>query len=59
MQNFNFLASVCSWAGWIESYLVANPKDRVSRVTLNLLVHMFPSNQFYYQYGFIMWILTS
>ena len=28
--NFELLASVCSWAGWFESYLVANPKDRFS-----------------------------
>ena len=25
------LASLCSWAVWFESYLVANPKDRFSR----------------------------
>ena len=24
------LASLCSWAGWFESYLVANPEDRFS-----------------------------
>ena len=24
-------ASLCSWAGHLESYLVANPKDRISR----------------------------
>ena len=25
------LASICSWAGWFESYLVENPEDRFSR----------------------------
>ena len=27
MLNFNFLASLCSWAGWFESGFVGNPKD--------------------------------
>ena len=29
-RNFNTLASLISWAGRFESYLVANPEDRVS-----------------------------
>ena len=28
--NFKTLASLCSWAGWFESYLVGNPEDRFS-----------------------------
>ena len=28
MQNFNILASLCSWAGWFEPCLVTNPEDR-------------------------------
>ena len=30
-RNFIFLASLCSWAGWFESHLVGNPKDRFCR----------------------------
>ena len=30
IQNFKPLASLCSWAGRFESYLVANPEDRFS-----------------------------
>ena len=30
-RNFKTLASLISWAGRFESYLVANPKDRFSR----------------------------
>ena len=29
--KFQDLASLCSWAGWFESYLVANPNYRFSR----------------------------
>ena len=27
MQNLNTVASLWSWAGWIESDLVSNPED--------------------------------
>ena len=27
-RNFNFLASLCSQAGWFESHFVGNPEDR-------------------------------
>ena len=30
MQNLKPLASLCSWAGQFESYLVRNPEDRFS-----------------------------
>ena len=30
-QSFKTLASLSSWAGWFESYLVQNPEDRFSR----------------------------
>ena len=30
-RNFNFLASLCSWAGWFESRFVGNPEDRFCR----------------------------
>ena len=29
-RNFKTLASLISWAGWFESYLVANPEDSLS-----------------------------
>ena len=28
IRNFKTLATFCSWPGWFESYLVANPEDR-------------------------------
>ena len=31
IRNFKPLASLCGWAGRVESYLVANPEDRFSR----------------------------
>ena len=31
MQNLRPLARIYSWAGWFESYLVANSEDRCSR----------------------------
>ena len=31
MQNLKLLASLCSWAGQFESYLVANPEGKFSR----------------------------
>ena len=37
MCNFKTLASLWSWAGWFESYLVANPEDRFSRDEAQLL----------------------
>ena len=37
MQNFKPLASLCSWAGRFESYLVAHPEDRFSRDVAHLL----------------------
>ena len=36
-QNFKTLASLCSWAGKFESYLVKNPKDRFSRDVARVL----------------------
>ena len=30
MQSLNIVASLCSWAGWIEPNLGANPKDKFS-----------------------------
>ena len=30
ISNFNFLASLCSWAGCLVSYFVGNPNDRFS-----------------------------
>ena len=35
-RNFNYPASLCSWAGWFESHFVGNPEDRCSRVTAHL-----------------------
>ena len=29
IQNFKILASFCSWAGWFESCLVANPRRHI------------------------------
>ena len=36
-QNFKPLASLCSWAGWFEFYLVRNPEDRFSRDVAQLI----------------------
>ena len=36
-RNFNFLASLCSWAGWFESHFVRNPKDRFSRLEAHMM----------------------
>ena len=30
-ENFVFLVSLCSWAGWFESHFVGNPEDRFCR----------------------------
>ena len=37
MQVYNTLASLCSWASFFESYLVANPEDRFSHVTFETI----------------------
>ena len=39
MQNLKPLASLCSWAGRFESYLVENPEDRFSSDEPQLLCH--------------------
>ena len=39
MQNLKPLASLCSWADWFESTLVANPEDRFSRDDAQLLLN--------------------
>ena len=36
-QNFNFLASLCSWTGWFEYDLVGNTEDRLSRNAAHLI----------------------
>ena len=35
-RNFNFLATLCSWAGWFESHFIGDPKDRFSSVTAHM-----------------------
>ena len=42
-RNFNFLASLCSWAGWFESRYVGNPEDRFCRDE----AHIFPDQPIY------------
>ena len=37
MQNHMSLASLCSWAGQFEYYLIANPEDRFSRDEAHIL----------------------
>ena len=37
MRIFNFLASLCSWAGWFESGFVGNSEDRFSRDEAQLI----------------------
>ena len=37
-RNFNFLASLCSWAGWFESRYYGNPEDRFSRDEAHLMM---------------------
>ena len=36
-QNFKTLASLISWAGWFESYLVTTPEDRFSRDVAHII----------------------
>ena len=38
MPNFKTLASLCSWGGQFESYLVANPEDRFSRHMAHIML---------------------
>ena len=38
MQNLKPLASLYSWAGQLESYLVANPEDRFSRDVAHMIL---------------------
>ena len=38
IQTFKPLASLCSWAGRFESYLVRNPEDRFSRDVAHLIM---------------------
>ena len=38
-QNFKFLASLCSWAGWFESHFVRNPEDRFSSIAAHIWSH--------------------
>ena len=37
MRILNFLASLCSWAGWFESGFVGNSEDRFSRDEAKLI----------------------
>ena len=37
MQNLKTLASLYSWAGRFESYLVANPEDKFSHDEAHLI----------------------
>ena len=37
MRIFNFLASLCSWAGWVESGFVGSTEDRFSRDEAQLI----------------------
>ena len=41
MRIFNFLASLCSWAGWFESGFVGNPEDRLSRNEAHIVMSDF------------------
>ena len=36
-QNFNYLASLYIWAGWIEAHFVRNPKERFSRNAAHMI----------------------
>ena len=36
--NFQFLACICSGAGWFESHFVWNPEDRFSQVTAHIVL---------------------
>ena len=36
LQNFNFLASLCSWGDWFESCFVRNPEDRFGRIETHI-----------------------
>ena len=36
-RNINFLASLCSWVAWFESYFLRHPEDRFSRIAAHIL----------------------
>ena len=38
-RNLNFLASLCRRAGWFESHIVRNPKDKFCRVEAQLAAY--------------------
>ena len=38
--NFKNLDSLCSWAGWFESYLVAKPEDRFLRDEAHMVLSL-------------------
>ena len=38
MQNFNILSCLCSWAGWFELCLAANPKDSLSHKDAHIVL---------------------
>ena len=38
-QNFNFLASLCSWVGMLEHDLVGNPEDRFCCAKAHVIVY--------------------
>ena len=41
-RNFNFLDSLCSWAGWFEPHFCGNPEDRFFRgEALNMRTNYF------------------
>ena len=48
MQNFNILSSLCSWAGWFESYSVGNPEGRPSNVKALIYVYFKAFIKVYY-----------
>ena len=41
-QNFNFLASLCSWRDWFETSFVRHQEDRFSRDEAQMVCYFFP-----------------
>ena len=55
-KNFNFLASLCSWADWFESHFVRNPKGRFchDEAHIYIWVSQIPFNNLHACYNFLL-----
>ena len=46
-RNFKTLASLCSWAGWFESYLIKHPEDRFFHDKAHICFQTSPTSTFH------------